>query len=217
MPASSDYFVFQRALRHVAPQPVSKQAPRLRRSLPRRMAAASADSASAAGASRSAAAAATRSDMTTTTAAAPSAVDEDEPLEELLRRLRRRRRHLHFFKTQDDYIRCVNLGVPRPSTPRAEDFRMTDKEWRTAVETWVRELQHRGKLTTEAHRLEDRMHTITIVKNTIEYTSCSRPGVAQPTTPRADDPSISTRQWELDVQKWRRRLRERSTITELSS
>ena len=185
-------------------------------SLLRPAAAASAASASTASASSSAAAETTRTITTSSTAAAASALDEDEPPETPWCRLRRRRRHVHFFKTHDEYIRCVNLGVERPPTPRAEDRSMTNEEWRTAVETWIQELQNLGGHANAARRIQERASTVTVVKNTIEYARCLRAGAALPATPRADDPSISTRQWEQAVQTWRRRLRELSSNAVLS-
>ena len=91
------------------------------------MAAASAASACAPGGYRSAAAEATKTTTTSTTAAAAPAVDEDEPFEEPWRRLQRRHRQLHFFKMQAEYVCCVNLGVERPPTPRAENHSTSKK------------------------------------------------------------------------------------------
>lgn len=50
------------------------------------------------------------------------------------------------------------------------------------------------------------MSALTVIKNTIEYAWCSRAVVAMPATPRADDPSISKRQWERAFQAWRHPL-----------
>ncbi len=143
-------------------------------------------------------------------AAAALASDEDETDEEPWRQLWRRRRQLHFCKLQAEYVCCVKMGADRPPTPRADDRRFSRKQWRLALEKWMRELQNFGGPTIAAYRFEKRVTALAIIKNTMEYAWCSRAGVAMPTTPRAEDASISKREWERAIQTWRHQIRDLS-------